>query len=216
MSISDPSIAAPPEQIRSAAPLVRTLDAAAFDAACAELMRMVLRDGRPEALVGIRTGGLVVAEAMARSVTDPPPVLPLTSRRAGTGAKSRIGLLPRLLKALPRPVVDRLRLLELRLLSRRRRRTIQEQHVDQPEADAVRARLAGLPPGSRVLVVDDAVDSGVTLAAVLRLLRETCDPGIDFRSAVITVTLDDPLVEPDYTLFRGVPCRFPWSFDAAR
>ena len=65
-------------------------------------------------------------------------------------------------------------------------------------------------------MVDDAVDSGVTLAAVLDLLRDTCRRDIRFRSAVITVTLDNPMTEPDYTLYRGVPCRFPWSFDAAR
>jgi hypothetical protein len=28
------------------------------------------------------------------------------------------------------------------------------------------------------------------------------------------VTLDQPLVEPDFALYRGVLCRFPWSFDA--
>ena len=69
-TVTETPAAAPPEQARSAAPLVRTLDRDAFEAACAELMRMVLRDGRPDALIGIRTGGLVVAEAMARSVAD--------------------------------------------------------------------------------------------------------------------------------------------------
>jgi hypoxanthine phosphoribosyltransferase len=66
-----------------------------------------------------------------------------------------------------------------------------------------------------VLVVDDAVDSGVTLATVLRLLRESSPPDTQFRSAVVTVTLAQPLAEPDFVLYRGVLCRFPWSFDAA-
>ena len=26
----------------------------------------------------------------------------------------------------------------------------------------------------------------------------------------------DPVVAPDYALYRGVLCRFPWSFDAQR
>jgi hypothetical protein len=29
------------------------------------------------------------------------------------------------------------------------------------------------------------------------------------------VTLDSPLVQPDFALHRGVLCRFPWSFDVA-
>jgi hypothetical protein len=59
------------------------------------------------------------------------------------------------------------------------------------------------------------VDSGATLAAVLGTLREVCGPTTQLRTAVITVTMEDPAVEPDYTLYRGVLCRFPWSFDAA-
>ena len=51
-------------------------------------------------------------------------------------------------------------------------------------------------------------------AAVLRTLREVCPPATELRAAAITVTLDDPVVEPDYALYRGVLCRFPWSFDA--
>jgi hypothetical protein len=30
------------------------------------------------------------------------------------------------------------------------------------------------------------------------------------------VTTEDPVVAPDYALYRGVLCRFPWSFDARR
>lgn len=179
-------------------------------------MQTAASDGRPDLLIGIRTGGLVVAEAMARSVADPPPVLPLTSRRAGTAAKSRVVWLPALLRQLPGPVVDALRVVEHRLLSRRRRRRIQDQQVDAGEAEHICRLLADGPPGRLALVVDDAVDSGVTLAAVLRLLRARGASHARFRSAVITTTLDDPLEQPDYTLYRGVLCRFPWSFDAAR
>ncbi|HET8995455.1 MAG TPA: phosphoribosyltransferase family protein, partial [Acetobacteraceae bacterium] len=175
MSISETSSSAAPHRTPPAPSLVRALDrAGAFETACAQLMQIALRDGRPDALIGIRTGGLVVAEAMASALDEPLPVLPLTSRRAGTAAKSRIKLLPKLLKHAPRPVVDRLRVAELRLLSQRRRRSVQQQHVDPQEAEAIRAYLTRLPPGRTALVVDDAVDSGVTLAAVLDALRQAC------------------------------------------
>ena len=195
---------------------VRTLDQPRFEAACASLMRAVLAKYVPDLLVGIRTGGFVVAEAMARSIAPPPPVMPLTCRRAGTTAKSRIRLLPKLLAVLPQPLVDSLRVTEHRLLLPRRKANVKVQHIDHAEAAAIGRYLANRATPARVLVVDDAVDSGVTLATVLRLLSETCPAQTEFRSAVVTVTLEGPLAEPDFALYRGVLCRFPWSFDAAR
>lgn len=195
---------------------VRTLDPPRFALACAYLMRTVLTEYPPDLLVGIRTGGFVVAEAMARAVPVAPPVFPLTCRRAGTAAKARFGLLPTILAALPQPIVDSLRVMEHRLLAPRRRSRAIVQHIDHEEAAAIGRHLAERPAPARVLVVDDAVDSGVTLATVLRLLRQTCPEHTEIRSAAVTVTLDSPLAEPDFALFRGVLCRFPWSFDAAR
>jgi len=178
-------------------------------------MRMVAVDYSPTLLVGIRTGGLVVAEMMARTAAAV-PVLPLTCRRGGTATKSRIPFLHALLGALPRRAVDALRLLEHRILSPRRKRLATAPHIDHAEAAVIGARLAAAHQAHRLLVVDDAVDSGVTLATVIELLRATCPPQTEIRSAVITVTLEEPRAEPDYTLYRGVLCRFPWSFDAAR
>src|SRR5947209_3432238 len=92
-------------------PYVETLGQAAFDVACASLMRMVALSYSPTLLVGIRTGGLIVAEAMARSVAAPPPVMPLTCQRAGTVRKSQVPFLHQLLGLLPRAAVDALRML---------------------------------------------------------------------------------------------------------
>ncbi len=197
---------------RSRTARTRTLDVVAFDAASAELIRLVRRDYVPVLLVGVRTGGLVVAEAMARAC--PIPVLPLTCRRPTTGLKSRIPGLKNVLGALPEAWRDGLRRAEHHLLSGRRR-AVAAPPVDPNEAATIGAWLAARPGPVRVLVADDAVDSGVTLAAVLRTLRAACPPATELRSAAITVTMDNPLVEPDYALYRGVLCRFPWSFDAA-
>lgn len=191
---------------------VQTLTDTAFDAACTELMDQVERAYAPTLLVGIRTGGLVVAEAMARAI----PVAPLTCRRPGTGAKARLPSLARAVSALPRPVTDALRIAELRLSAGRRRARAPAQTVHPKEADAIATRVRAGPANQRLLVVDDAVDSGVTLAAVLRTLRQLCPEDTEIRSAVVTVTLDRPLVQPDFALHRGVLCRFPWSLDVAR
>jgi uncharacterized protein len=195
-------------------PPLRTLRQPAFETACAELMHEVEVSFTPSLLVGIRTGGLVVAESMARAAPFHLPVFPVTSRRITTGAKSRLPLFRKLLAVLPRPTLDLMRRIEHRWLITPRVRRAPRQWADRAEAEAVAVALAECPCPPRVLVVDDAIDSGVTLLTVLELLRQVCPPGTEIRSAVITQTLMNPIVRPDHVLFQCTLCRFPWSFDA--
>jgi hypoxanthine phosphoribosyltransferase len=195
-------------------PPLTTLRQPAFDAACAKLMRLVEADFAPTVVVGVRTGGLTVAQAMVRAAATNLPVLPITCQRGGTAAKSRLPWLRPLLAALPGPLVDLMRRLEHRLLIMQRTRKPPTQTIDHAEAAAIAAVLAGYAEAPRVLVADDAVDSGVTLMTVQRLLRKVCPAGTEFRSAAITQTFEHPAVRPDYVLYRGLLCRFPWSFDA--
>jgi hypothetical protein len=90
-------------------PPLLTLQGPDFGRACADLMRLVEVDYAPTLIIGIRTGGLVVAQAMADAASPRLPVLPLTCRRVTTAAKSRLPLLRTLLGILPRPVVNQLR-----------------------------------------------------------------------------------------------------------
>ncbi|MBV9249580.1 MAG: hypothetical protein JO227_10110 [Acetobacteraceae bacterium] len=208
MHPTNPARAAAPH-LRTDGRRVRTLTGPDFQAACAELYEIVHATYEPDLLVGIRTGGLIVAEEMARVSGRVLPVLPLTCRRGGTATKSRFRTV---LAGLPRPIVDQLRIMEHRVLSSRRRAGKPIQPVDHTESVAIGNHLH---PGARVLVVDDAVDSGVTLATVLGTLRERCPEGGQVRSAVVTVTTHNPVAVPDFAWSRGTLYRFPWSFDAA-
>jgi hypoxanthine phosphoribosyltransferase len=196
-------------------PPLTTLRQPAFDDACARLMRLVEADFAPTMLVGIRTGGLTVAHSMARTAATDPPVMAITCRRGGTAAKSQLPWLRPVLGALPNPLVDGMRKLEHRLLIMRRTRKPPRQIPDAAEAAVIAAALE-TTSSPRLLIADDAVDSGVTLLTVLGVLRALCPPGTEFRTAAITQTHERPAVKPDYVLYHGVLCRFPWSFDAAR
>ena len=197
-------------------PLVTTLHQSAFDSACAELMQLVEADYSPTLLVGIRTGGLVVAQSMIRTATTPLPVLALTCRRELTKVKSRLKQVRALLSAVPQPVANLLRHVEHRLITAPRACRARLRQVDHCEAETIGTCVATLSSLARILVNDDAVDSGATLATALQVLRDVCPPGTEMRSAAITQTLDRPMVRPDYVLHRGTLCRFPWSFDAPR
>jgi len=195
-------------------PAILSFDHRSFDRACAELMQQVLKDGRPDVLIGIKTGGFYVADAMADSATRPIPVLPVTCRRPSTGYKNRLGVVKKIIARLPRPVVDRLRVVEHAVLTRKPRSAVQENFEFDPyETQALEAWLVQAGPSPHVVIVDDAVDSGATLSRVLTLVTDRAPPQARIRSAVITVTTQSPLVDPHYTLHRQQLCRFPWSLD---
>ena len=120
-----------------------------------------------------------------------------------------------MLATLPEPLLNALRRAEHRLISGHRQ-AAQPTQINLAEAIAIGNWLRVLSRVARVLVIDDAVDSGLTLATVLQTFRNVCPPEVEVRTAVITVTTEHPVVAPDYALYRGVLCRFPWSFDARR
>ena len=195
-------------------PDVVSFDQASFDEACAALMQIVLHDDSPDLLIGIRTGGLYVAESMAKAVDFSLPVLSLTCRRNTTAAKNRLGPVKKLIASLPRPIVDRLRVIEHALMTKKPSRSRFDNFTfDQRELAILDDWLREAGPNPSIVVVDDAVDTGATLALVLDAVAHRA-PGAHIRSAVITVTTERPWATPRYTLYRQQLCRFPWSLDA--
>ena len=78
-------------------------------------------------------------------------------------------------------------------------------------AIAAQVQALGRPP--RILIIDDAVDSGATLAATIDHIQAIAGPDAVLRTAAITVTTAAPSIEPNFMLYRYVLCRFPWSLD---
>ena len=194
---------------------VHTLDKAALRIAAAKLYDTARQDFHPNLVVGVRTGGYVIAEML--DLQDDAVLLPLTSQRPGTAlspgtvAKSRSSFFTHGLRRLPYFVNDRLRLFEHRVLLRRANRTKGVRTLRKEELDAIAAAISA--GRNKILIVDDAVDSGSTLMAVSDTLRELAGPDGIVRTAAINVTTPTPLIEPDYILYRNVICRFHWSFD---
>lgn len=182
-------------------PRVVTLDEGMFAERCGELGQMVAANGfNPDVIVGIRNGGEYVANVLADSFPDA-RILCVELRRCGSSKKERFRPL---FKILPLWILDRLRIIEWHLLARKKIAT--NVRLDLP------AELQGLGH-QRILVVDDAVDSGLTLSSVVGAINGASNTA-DIRSAVITVTTESPMIRPDYTLYDNkILIRFPWSAD---
>ncbi len=167
----------------------------------------------PEAIVGIATGGVRVVAAIPG--VERFDVVSCRLSRPETEWKKRLRL-SFVLRFLPYRVTDLMRVVEDRLTYRRRRAflaaTSQVDLALEKEFDRIATEVAR-SSRRRVAIIDDAVDSGVTLALVYHGLRNRLGPNVDLRTAVITKTRSQTALEPDFQLYDMTLCRFPWSFD---
>jgi uncharacterized protein len=119
------------------------------------------------------------------------------AERVGKRMKQRLGWL---LRSIPASLRAWLRALEQRanLHGRMAERSVQMDVVELS--------------GKRILIVDDAVDTGHTIREVIGLLETRGACPEDIRVAAITQTMPSPAVAPHFVLFHTI-CSFPWSED---
>lgn len=182
---------------------VITLNTTEFSKACSRLKGM-LGDFDPDMVVAIPTGGNYVANAMFPDK----PIAEISAHRASTERKKSSPILQWLLKHAPYPMLDTMRIIEsyaLRL-SAHKPKTIDTGSIGQSVKDALRR-------AEKILIVDDAIDSGATAGAVASAVRDLA-PKATVRIAVITVSTPKPMIQPDFSLYNNQTlARFPWSMD---
>lgn len=184
-----------------------------FEQLCRELTERTHGFGA-DAVVGIATGGEVVARAMQPFLPVGTTMAYVRLQRASTGVKSGVRL-DVLLRPAPRRLLDLLRWLEVeyREFSFRFRKAPAEPARPVVDPQAIEA-LAPVSQARRILIVDDAVDSGRTLQLAMLAVRAVA-PQAEVRTAVLTSCWRRPPVTPDFYLFQRTLLRMPWSFDAA-
>lgn len=191
---------------------VITLTPSLLSQAAAQLAGIVTdgHKGNFAAIVGVITGGAVLAEKMQPHL-PPMPRFDILFRRPSTKLKDKAPGIFTVLKHLPLVVSNWLRMAESQYLYLHSRR---HRNVSCPAlSPKLRDFIFELPAGSSILLVDDSIDSGATLAGCIEALREV-NPTINITVATLTVTMPSPLVEPDFSLYTGrTLVRFPWSKD---
>lgn len=160
---------------------------------------------RPDLVIGITTGGAILAERM-KPLLDA-NFVELKCQRASTGIKKKFGLKV-VLKWLPQFINNKLRVLE--------------HHYRQWKASPECARQtviakkivrSSIIEANNILIVDDAIDSGSTMSSVIDFVRDL-NSAAKITTAAITVTWCTPCVLPDIALYENTLIRFHWSDDA--
>jgi len=166
-------------------------------------------------VLGIAEGGIPVAEMVyeffKKETQNEVNLAFVKVQRPSTKQKKanpkREKILKSLFSVLPKFVLNYLRILEHKKLKNR------------SEADLKReihyASLIEFSNYDQVWIVDDAVDSGASMKAVVDDLSFKINK-LRIKTLSVVVTQENPIFMPDLYLFQNVLIRFPWSLDGKK
>ena len=176
---------------------VKTIRLADIDSLAHKLSDLIDRSPfTPDGILYIETGSRLLAASLHKKTGI--PTFPIVIRRGGSSAKARWSFFLRLI---PVSILDLLRELE------RTRSSIGSniRHSELgPERDF---------SGKRVLILDDAADSGESLLLARRWVVDRGAAEADVRFATISVTQARTRELVSYWIYSQL-CRFPWSSDS--
>lgn len=166
---------------------------------CADLASLIIEDGyKPDYILYIERAGKIIGQMLSKELNCPyEGVWVLKEKR-----KFREILRP-VLRFLPKNFVS-----ILRSAQKHYRENIQSHKRDVRYAQS--NKLAGF----KVLIVDDAVDTGSSIKALIQFLESANSDILAVKSAVITTVTKKPLYTPDYSLYKNKCFIFPWSVDS--
>ena len=164
-----------------------------------DLAKKVSKFGyKPQHILYIEKAGLFIANEIASYFSC--PLSGIYANRSGTNIKS---ILKYLFRSLPKPIKHMFRKAELKshmhFLKKERNVHIEEK-LPSKELD--------------IMIVDDAVDTGLSLKAVLEFLEMNGYIRDRIKIAALTTTQKKPVCRPDITLFEQTMLTFPWSYDS--
>lgn len=194
---------------------VITLDESEFEKACDSLAIKIAETGNIAALIGIRTGGATVAKLVFSRLKKQCKNIEyyeVGASRYSTVAKKSHGI-KRIFKYSPMFFLDWLRIVEHYIVNLRMKLSDVVERSVRLDSGLV-DYLAGLD-GGRLLIIDDAIDSGATVKILIDEIN-LINTELVVKVAVLVVTQEKPLVLPDMCLYQNVLIRFPWSSDFKR
>ncbi|AUL74560.1 hypothetical protein ATS72_013620 [Pseudoalteromonas sp. 13-15] len=179
-----------------------------FSEACKSLYAKA-SDNDYDLIVGIATGGLHVLDNM--NTFNSIDKLILKRQRRSTKKKNKLNV-SRFLRLMPMFILNKLRVLEVYLAERK----FHQKGMLRDTADILvlngDVEILKIKNIKKILIVDDAIDSGSTILDIIDFLKSKGING-EIHTAVLTVTFKKPLITPTFTLYNQVLLRCPWAMD---
>ena len=184
---------------------VVTLNNQAFAAKCTELAEKIPKN--IDLIVGVLGGGGYVVDEIRTEFSS----TEIRFAEINREQELKDNVLVRfLLRILPYGVLNTLRVVE----SKRIKKKLKFIESDDLTQHNVSFDTSGLDTTKvkNILIVDDAIDSGSTMIKVKRKMEAHFQDS-KIITAVISWTIHDALLKPDYYLYKNTLVRFPWSKD---
>ena len=189
---------------------VVNFDQEVFESFLDEKLKDFLIENSSVLIIGIKEGGIPIAELVKSNKKKKTSIqldfITIKSQRPSTKSKKKSSivkyLLKNLFKVLPQFFLNQVRIYEHKFLMNNKN---QDREVNFPQN-------LNFIKYDKILVVDDAVDSGYTLKNVVEKLEKN-NSSAKIYSLAVVVTDKNAVKIPDYYLYSDVLIRFPWSLD---
>ena len=164
----------------------------------AQLARKIQDSGYlTEHILYVERAGLFVAYEIAKHLKCS-SITGIHAKRGGNSLKSKFRII---LRWLPKRVTDLMRRIE------------EKSNIHNVKSERNVYIEGQFPPKrNNILLVDDAVDTGNSLKAVVNFLVSKGYHQDSLHSIVLTTTRKHPEYRADISLFNGISFAFPWSY----
>ncbi len=191
---------------------VKTLNESMLTDESIALAQVVEDDFTPDTIIAIKTGGVFVAQPLFSYLKEKNTTLVYTEislSRESTKVKKAFNV-STVLKRLPYFILDILRKLEVSYFEYSKDKTYNSAKESKVSLDET--LLKTLSHSKKLLLVDDAIDTGATLLAIKNVLEKKNNE-VEIKTAVLTSTHKHSYIEADYKLYSRVLLRCPWAED---
>jgi len=184
---------------------VITLSIKEFNQKCSELIAKI--DFCPDIIIGVQNGGVIVLNEFKGLEKFDAARFEEVKIQRKSNFKNNL-FIKIFLKYIPLAIADRLRIHEhnqiksgLKSLTKERLSKLQINH-----------NISSDKSPKKILLVDDAIDTGATMFTVRNNIAKIFND-CQIKIAVISWTIEESIVKPDFYIFKDVLVRFPWSKD---
>ncbi len=175
---------------------------------CAETLCNEI-DFQPDLVIGVLNGAQFLIEQFKKSEKFASSSFVEVKLQRESEKIKKNKLVSKILKILPYSILNKLRIVESQKVKRKTKK------IDFLDLNSKKVILDNLPniDVKKILIIDDALDSGKTMYLIKKKLSEKYPNLTEIKSAVIAWTINQSIVKPDYYVYKNTLVRYPWSKD---